>query len=179
MTAADFQALERASPFPRNTWECDFGFEFLAKTVPEWQDTYGLDLEPDFQRAHVWTDAQRAAFVEYILQGGPSGRTLYFASKGWSSSLLDKPKMVIVDGKQRLEAVRRFMDDRLPVFGKLRSEWTGVVRFAAGGRFRFSVADIDRAQTLRWYLALNAGGTPHTAEEIDRVRRLLAEEVAV
>ena len=172
----DFQELERTSPFPRSTWECDFGFEYLHKVVPQWEVEYGLDLEPDFQRAHVWTDEQRAAFVEYILAGGPSGRTLYFASPGWSRTLPEKPKTVIVDGKQRLEAVRRFMDDRLRVHGKLRSEWTGVVRLATGGRFRFSVADIGREQTLRWYLALNAGGTPHTTEEIERVRTLLALE---
>lgn len=142
---ADFQALERASPFPRSTWECDFGFEFLSKTVPEWQETYGLDLEPDFQRAHVWTDAQRAAFVEYILAGGPSGRTIYFASPGWSSKLLDKPTMVIVDGKQRLEAEQAKVFLIRPT--DLYARWRVSVLWRCGG-WELETEDEDRARRV-------------------------------
>jgi len=40
-------------------------------------------------------------------------------------------------------------------------------------RFDVLVADLDREGQIRWYLALNGGGTPHTAEELERVRRLL------
>ena len=50
------------------------------------------------------------------------------------------------------------------------------MRMATGARFRVTVADIGRAQTLRWYLALNRGGTPHTDAEIERVQDLLAAE---
>ena len=33
----------------------------------------GLDLDPPFQRGHVWTDDQRSAYMEYILSGGYTG----------------------------------------------------------------------------------------------------------
>lgn len=172
--APDFQALERESPFPRVAWQVDVAFDYLESTL---EDLIGrqLDLEPDFQRAHVWTEAQQAAFVEYILSGGPSARDLYFACEGWSGLGRENP-CVIVDGKQRLEAVRRFLRDELLVRGALRSEWTGRMRMTTGARFRVTVADINRAQTLRWYLALNRGGTPHTDAEIERVQDLLAAE---
>lgn len=171
----DFQALENESPYPVTAWACDFALEHLEKTLAQWRTDYGLDLDPDFQRAHVWTDAQREAFLEYLLGGGPHAREIYFACKGWSSSLSVKPAMVIVDGKQRLESVLRFLRNELPVRGAFRKDWTGVLRFSRGGSFRFSVADLDREQTLRWYLALNRGGTPHTDLEIERVRALLAQ----
>ena len=29
-----------------------------------------IDLDPDFQRPHVWTDAQQEAFIEHVLRGG-------------------------------------------------------------------------------------------------------------
>ena len=32
-----------------------------------------LNLDPDFQRAHVWTETQQIRYIEYILQGGKSG----------------------------------------------------------------------------------------------------------
>ena len=38
--------------------------DFLGK-----HRNYGLDLEPDFQRAHVWTEDQQVAFVELLLPG--------------------------------------------------------------------------------------------------------------
>ena len=37
---------------------------------------YGLQLNPDFQRGHIWTEAQQIAFIEYVLRGGQSGRCL-------------------------------------------------------------------------------------------------------
>lgn len=174
---ADFQALTRESPFPRVTWACEFGFTRLPDTLEKWQQEYGLDLSPDFQRGHVWTDEQRSAFIEYVLSGGPSGRDLYFSAQGWQT-LTQKTAIQIVDGKQRLEAVLRFVTDRLRVRGKLRSEWTGVIRLEVGGSFRFHIAECSRPDALRWYLALNSAGTPHTPEEIERVRALLAAELA-
>lgn len=173
MARADFQELTRNSPFPLVCWSADFSFRALPAALEEFTKTYNLDLEPDFQRAHVWTQRQQAEFIEYMLAGGPSGRELYFACEGWNTAITKTTRMVIVDGKQRLTAVMAFVQDKLPVRGKLLSEWTGVMRETTGARFRCHVADIDRKATLKWYLALNTGGTPHTDEEITRVRRLL------
>ncbi len=132
-----------------------------------------LDLEPDFQRAHVWTDAQQIAFVEYQLQGGTSGKELYFNCAGWGGDY--RGPYVIVDGKQRLQAVRRFMADEIPAFGYLLSQYEDKLSFT-DNYFYWNVAALQtRAEVLQWYLNFNAGGTVHTAEELDRVRQLLAE----
>jgi hypothetical protein len=32
---------------------------------------------------------------------------------------------------------------------------------------------LTKADVLRWYIQFNAGGTPHTAEEIEKVKALL------
>jgi hypothetical protein len=37
---------------------------------------------------------------------------------------------------------------------------------------------IFRADVMRWYLQVNYGGTPHTDEELNKVRSMLAEEVS-
>lgn len=176
-TAADFQALAASSPFPPTAYKVDISFRYLESTLAA---LFGedLDLEPDFQRGHVWTDAQRAAYVEYVLAGGPGGRTLYFACEGWNKAARDARKVVVVDGKQRLEAVRRFLRGDLRVRDKPFAEWTGVLRMTGGASFEICIADVDRTATLRWYLALNRGGTPHTDAEISRVEDLLAEELA-
>lgn len=154
------------------------GWDYLEQHIAGQQEgrvgVADLDLNPDFQRAHVWTQAQQIAYVEYILQGGQSGRDLYFNCKGWQASF--KGPYVIVDGKQRLEAVRAFLRGDIKAFGHYRSEYTGNMRLS-GPDFRWHVNDLKtRAEVLRWYCEMNTGGTPHTDEEIQKVRDLLAAE---
>lgn len=40
---------------------------------------------------------------------------------------------------------------------------------------RINVNDLKtRDEVLQWYIDINAGGTPHTKEEIERVRAMLS-----
>ncbi len=142
-----------------------------------------LDLDPDFQRAHVWDDARRAAYVVFILRGGASSKDLLFNCSGWMRDW--RGPYVIVDGKQRLEAVRRFMRSDLPIplpeladRPLLRSDFDDSKQpLRLYAHFNWKVNDLpDRASVLRWYLELNSGGVVHTTEELERVRSLLAEE---
>jgi hypothetical protein len=86
--------------------------------------------------------------------------------------------MVLVDGKQRLLAVRRFLADEIRAFGKLYSEYGPLSGTRTNGMIKFNVNDLEtRAEVLDWYLSLNAGGTAHQPEEIERVKNLLKIEV--
>lgn len=131
-----------------------------------------LDLEPDFQREHVWTVTQQRAYIEYILRGGRSGRILYFNCPGWNIG--EMGQMVIVDGKQRLQAVRHFLSNNFGVFGgNYFKDYTDILR-PVKCDFIFSVNDLEtRQEVLQWYLEMNSGGTPHTEGELDKVRNLL------
>ncbi len=139
-----------------------------------------LDLDPDFQRGHVWDETKQRRYVEYILRGGASSREIYFNQPGWMGDF--RGQMVLVDGKQRLEAVRRFMRNELRVFpddlsgsGWLLREIDG--RLGYDCSFYFNVNDLKtRADVLQWYIDLNDGGVAHTADEIQKVRDLLAKE---
>lgn len=170
-----FRGIREGTPFPRSAWEVNVALHAIERHLEHFCDPSGLDLNPDFQRGHVWTNDQQAAFVEYLVQSGPSARVIYFAADGWPHN---SSPVVIVDGKQRLEACRRFMRNELRIFDKLLSEFNDDSKvLGIGSGFRFNVADVNREQTLRWYLALNSGGTPHAESEIENVQRLLFEEV--
>lgn len=67
-------------------WECDFTPDRLVAQVDEWVREDGLDLNPDFQRGHVWTPSQQAAFVEFFLRGGKTARVLYFNNPQWRTA---------------------------------------------------------------------------------------------
>ena len=134
-----------------------------------------LQVEPDFQRGHVWDEERQVAYVEHVLAGGRGSNILRFNCSGWMSSF--KGPFVLVDGLQRLTAARRFLANEIPAFGHYRDEYEDQHVL---GRVNFIVQVNDlktREQVLRWYLELNTGGVVHTPEEIARVQALLDAEM--
>lgn len=164
-----FEQITKESPFPIVGYSVTAMLSDLEDMLARYQERYALQLDPEFQRAHVWTEEQQSRFVEYFLQKGPSGRDIYFACKGWQRNF--EGPMYLVDGKQRLKAVRKFMRNELRVFGSYRKEISGVLRMIH--HFTFHIGDLNYPDTLKWYIALNSGGTQHTPEEIARVKALL------
>lgn len=161
-------------------WEANFSLASVPKVLEEWKEESGLILNPDFQRGHVWTEAQQTAFMEYYLRGGRSGMVIFFNQPSWGRSPLAHgyDELVCVDGLQRLTAIVRFMNNEIPAFGQLHDEFGESIRRAPNNAgLRFNVNSLQtREQVLTWYLQMNDGGTPHTAEEIGRVRGLLDAE---
>lgn len=157
--------------FPRSSYEVDVPWASIERQLAADEPP---DLDPDFQRGHVWTPEQRSAYVEYILRGGEAGKVLSFNRSGWLGNGPDGPYQII-DGLQRLTTARMFMRDEVQAFGHLRSQIIGHLGMWIG--FKWRVYELaSRADVLRFYLAINSGGTPHPAAEIERVRGLLAIE---
>lgn len=166
--------LSTIRKFPRTNYVVDIEIDGLSRSLDYYKQDYGLDLDPDFQRGHVWTESQQTAFVEWILRGGESGRTLLWNCHGFTKGMPRSP-FTIVDGKQRLTALQRFLNDELPVFGARISQIERR-KFNAFGTIKFQVFDLDRPSMLQLYLDFNSGGTPHDPSEISRVQELLAKE---
>jgi len=157
--------------FPRARFEIDVEWRELERVLAGWRTMYIVDLEPDFQRGHVWTEEQQVKYVEYRLRGGETGDLILWASTDWEET---PPHVDLLDGLQRLTAVRRFLRDEIPVFGHHRSAWTGTLRLYHNFRFRI-VETAARAELLALYLTLNDGGSVHTSEELARVRAMINE----
>jgi len=153
------------------SWECDFDLHRGLRWIDQQVEECGLDLFPDFQRLHVWTEEQQVAWLEFFLRGGKTGRVFYFNHPGWMTTF--EGDMVLVDGKQRIQAIRRFINNEIRVFGSLFSEYTDSPRLIVI-TLKMNVNNLKtRADVLRWYIEMNAGGTPHTEEEIEKAMRLL------
>jgi len=160
------------------SWECDYSFVSALEFVTEHQETMGLNIDPDFQRGHVWTESQQILWLQHHLRGGKSGRYIYFNHPGWMSNF--EGEFVIVDGKQRIEAIRRFVAGEIKVFGAYFEEYTDRKHHRGSmNTLRLNVNDLPtRAAVLQWYIEMNAGGTPHADSEIARVLALYDEEVS-
>lgn len=160
---------------PKSYYNIDVDLNSLEQHIQHYLDQ-GLELNPDFQRSHVWTQAQQIAYVEFVLQGGVMNTPIYFNCPGFSSGNRPKGKFVLVDGKQRLTALLAFLHDEIPAFGHIFSQYTDRIRTTISS-VKVHVAELNtKKEVLEWYLAINAGGTPHSTEELERVHALLAKE---
>lgn len=62
--------ITRFSEIPQFTrdgvWQCDFDIIGVTRFIKNEVAEQGLQLNPVFQRGHVWTKEQQIAFMEYF-----------------------------------------------------------------------------------------------------------------
>jgi len=171
----NFRTIPKFSSW--GSYEIHVPWGHLQHTILDFIQEYGLDLDPDFQRAHVWDEDQREKYMEFCLRGGRTGRVILFNHTKWNTTAgLSDGEFVIVDGKQRLETVLRFLRNELKVFGHYYKDFEGKLRITED-RFQFMVNDLpDKKSVLKWYLELNDGGVVHTKAELEKVQKMLDKE---
>lgn len=153
---------------PRTGYRVYVAWRELRDKFARWEEQ-GLELDPDFQRGHVWSQEQQIAYLEYAMRGGVSGMDLYFNCGSWGAGY--NTPIYLVDGKQRLTAVFAFLDGKVPAFGHYIHEYEDRLPFEFG--FHFNMNNLRaRREMLAWYIGLN-GGVAHTEEEINRVKALM------
>lgn len=174
---------------PLNTakYEVEHDWRYIAKALKGYEADYGgLDLNPDFQRGHVWTSDQKRHFIENALRGvvASGGFVVQFNCPNWDNDNYqgELPHgFQCIDGLQRITAIQDFINGEVRPFGLSVEDLDGSSFSMRRSRFRLRIAVHDfqtKADLLKHYLDLNTGGTPHSAEEIDRVRGLLAKAQA-
>jgi hypothetical protein len=167
------------SLIPQFTQKANYSVDVTWDYLEDWLEHINekglmtLDLDPDFQRAHVWTTDKQIKYVEFVLRGGQSSRDLYFNHPNWMGSF--KGKLELVDGKQRLEAVRSFLKGNIPAFETHYHDYEDKLPWDAS--FKIHINNLKtRKEVLQWYLDLNSGGVIHTEEELNKVKMLLEQE---
>lgn len=167
-------------PFTKaGDYEVNIGLKYLESTLNDYAKDYGLELNPDFQRGAVWTEEQQIAYVEFFLKGGKTARVIHFNCPSFSGSVKENDSpMVCVDGLQRLTALRKFLNNEIKVFGAYLNVFEDKdIMLRKIGQLRFNVNNLQtRKEVLQWYLDFNTGGTIHSQEEINRVKKLLEKE---
>ncbi len=135
----------------------------------------GLDSTPDYQRDYVWTEEDQQRYLDTLMSGRDLGRFIIVDRK---YPLPDQ----VLDGKQRLNCLNLFVRSEIA--------WRGVYWHELSQRDRnrlddrvVQIARIDegrytRADLLRIFLEVNAGGVPQSDEHLEHVRQLLAAEEA-
>lgn len=179
--AARAEAIVR--PLPQSKASFDIDLKHLGGWIEKFgNDWGGFVREPDYQRGRVWTEGQQVAFVEGMLRGTVTRdlQRLQINIPHWE---VDEPggdlprRVELIDGLQRLTAIERALAGELQLFGQPPEVFTGTrydLRRVNTWMIKIQVHTFAwREDLLGYYLAINAGGTPHSATEIERVRGLL------
>lgn len=164
----------------------------LIHWVQEGDATYDLP----YQRGAVWTYEQRIMLIFSMLSGTPipalivnvRPEEMWFDAAGQQL-----PIYAVIDGQQRITAVRMFMENALPVPASwFPVEYVGTVEETGDGpyvrysgltrpcqrRFESNVAPVAEArltsvaEEAAVYLRVNGSGTPQSAEDLDRAARV-------
>ncbi len=122
-----------------------------------------IDLNPPYQRGSVWSEGQQRSCIEYVLRGGKLPPLLFNCPPNQ-----DDPTYTLVDGKQRLIAIRLFVSNKLTVFGGYYAKDIINIRsMAARVSFSFNTLETTK-ECVQWYLDMIGGSTGHTEDEINK-----------
>ena len=138
----------------RANYQVDYPLSYFEKWLKEEEEEAGLQLNPDFQRGHVWTEAQQIAYIEFLLRGGKTGRDLYFNCPEFhhKNEVSNYTDYVCVDGLQRITAILRFLHSEIPAFGTLYKDYEDSLR-SVDDTVRIHINDLPtKEEVLRWYL---------------------------
>lgn len=160
------ELYERIAPLPTAAYTVDVGVgrieSFLASMDSDAKTMGGhLELEPDFQRGHVWSDEQRIQYVEAFVRRIADCKII-FNSPAWSSDKVrgDIPAHVVqcVDGLQRHQPPK--------VYGRRNCciWWPQGPGPSADGVFSAAPGSENSGPRLRVPLAIRFAVLLHTAQ---------------
>lgn len=138
-------------------------------------ESFGIDLDPPFQRGYVWTPAQQSLFVGHLLEGGNTNPVIL--NTGADGTDLHT---TLVDGKQRIAACNAFADGRIAAT-LYDGRTMHVAKFDEIDHrncntkvgLRFALVRLTDAEVLEFYIRFNRGGTPHTEADVMIARAML------
>lgn len=151
---------------------------FLQQEADDVSEVGGrVSLNPWFQRGHVWTVAQQVAFMEGLLRGTAVAAIRFNSPCRFVRDNvvgdLGRYDTLCVDGLQRSTAILLFLAGEVKPFG-LSVDDIRASDDVALTDYRVQITFhgfTTKKDLLQFYVDLNSGGTVHSKEEINRIRR--------
>lgn len=121
---------------------------------------------PEFQRDLVWTEDQKRALIHSVWLNIPIGTYSVNFSLA-HKALPPKLRNILIDGQQRLDALRGYWSDEFDYDGYYWSQLSDLdQRYFVRTSFPQMRTDgRDEAEVRRYYNAMNFAGTAHKEEE--------------
>ena len=135
--------------------------------------SFGVDFEPDYQIGYVWSLEDKQELISSIFQGLDIGKFV-FVVLPWRASTA--PCYEILDGKQRLSAIKEFKESRFKFNGLYWHELSNKDRNFFT-EIPISVAEIregsSRENIINQFIRLNSFGKVMDKSHLDTVKNML------
>lgn len=148
---------------------------FVSYFFEEYWDN--IDFEPSFQRGLVWSQKQKEAYILALFEHRAELSPTFILDQDEVNTTINLKKMISIDGKQRLHAVKEFRDDKFPVKGMYYSQLQDSDKyFLTALDFDMVVyrnpnisKTLDYKTQLEIFLAINSWGVPQAEEHIKKL----------
>ena len=130
----------------------------------------GVNMDPEYQRELVWDMDDKLLLISSIMNNIDIGKFALII-RDYSHDVY----VEVLDGKQRLNAIREFYEDRFRYAGKLYSEmcFRDKAHFNDFPLVMLQVPEPkDRKDIYRYFVKLNTGGRPQDPSHIEKIRRM-------
>lgn len=169
---------------PHSNYAVDFQMHRLKAQFENYASDYGsFEYNPDFQRGHVWSLNKQIDFIEAIVRNviPKSLMTITLNCPEFDDSYKgdgDISGFCIIDGLQRVTAIQDFVDGKFKIFDDRfgYNDFDLSVYSFKRHTVRLQVYTFkNKADLLKYYIAINSGGVVHSNDEINRVKEMLKE----
>lgn len=180
--------LKIICPLPSPVQKISYHLNYLKKFLDEEEKTAienggKFELNPDFQRGHIWSVGQQIHFIENLLKGIAELKIIFNCPTWNAISNVDTTDInqfdfVCLDGLQRITAVLDFIDMKFKIFNNTYSheDLKGTYFDLKKYKFNIEMYNFDnKRDMIKFYIDYNTGGTPHSESEILRVKKMLED----
>ena len=133
---------------------------------------FGIDMNPEYQRGYVWETEDKEKLIESIFHNIDIGKFVFI-----HNDYSDEDLYQILDGKQRLNAIVEYYENRFSYDGKYFND------LSDGDKNFFLDFPVTKAlvikgtkkDIIRQFLMLNTAGKQMDKEHIDAVQKIYNE----
>lgn len=136
-----------------------------------------IDFEPKFQRDLVWSQEQKEAYILALYEHRAELLPTFVLDQDKVSENRNPRHMISIDGKQRLHAIKEFMENKFPVRGihycHLKDSDKYFLYNLDFDMVIYRNPDVsktlDYKTQLEIFLAINSWGVPQAEEHIKKL----------
>lgn len=127
---------------------------------------FGTDMNPDYQRDYVWSDEDKVALIDSIFSNIDIGKFVFVHNDYTSKYLYE-----ILDGKQRMNAILEFYENRFAYKGKYFNDlcYLDQNHFLNYSIQEASIPHNDKKTILKYFLLLNRSGKRMDEQHLAKV----------
>lgn len=133
--------------------------------------SFGIDDKMDYQRELVWELEDKVALIDSVFKNIDIGK---FCLIHLDFKSVSDPNYEILDGKQRLNALKEFYESRFQYKGKFYHELSKRDRdkFENSPVSWGETKNLTNEQKYRYFLRLNTQGKPQSEDHLNKVKEL-------